>query len=127
MKESLVHIKSSFITNGQPAVVVEPSQSALDHPPVPAQPLCALDPSSGNTRDDAPLPPSLPASNVVVSFVSMQLGRSLTTPSAKLSRFLYRFDSINYISKSVGVVNVSSRADYGKGNSPSVDHNMALR
>ena len=127
MQESLVHIKPSLITNGQSAVVVEPGECSLNHPPVPAQPLCALHPSSGNPRSDASLAQSLAAPLEVIPFVSMQLRGPLSSPSTQQPSLLDGFYSIHNIGQSVAVVHVSSSAHYRKRDSLPVDHKMALR
>ena len=127
MQESLVNVKQSLIANGQSAVVVEPSQRTLNHPPVPAQSLAALHTSSGNPRRDAPLAQSTPAPLEVVPFVCMQFRRSLSSSSTKVLRLLDRSDCINNVGKRVRVVDVGWCADYSEGNSRSVDHKMALR
>jgi hypothetical protein len=82
-----VNVEPSLIANDQSAVVIEPSQSALDYPPMSAQPLTALYSTSGYMRNDASLTQSTPASLVVVPFICVQLARSLTSASAQLGRF----------------------------------------
>ena len=122
-----MNIEPSLITDSQPTIVIEPGKCAFDHPPVPTQPFCALDATPGYTRSDASVPEGTPAPLIVIAFVRMQLGWSLTAASAKLSRLLYRFYRIHNISQSVAVMDVGSSTDYRKGNSRTVDHNMALR
>ncbi len=127
MQESFVNVEPSLIANSQSAVVVEPSQGTLNHPPVLAQPLSALHTSSGYSRSDAPLSECFSTPCKVVPFISMQLGRPFPSTSAKLPSLLDGLDSINHISESVGVVDVGGCTDYGEGNSLPVDHKMALR
>ena len=127
MQESLVNVEPALVANGQSAVVVEPSQSALDHPSMLTQPLTAFYTTPGNPRSDTPLAQSFSAPVKVVSLVCMQLRRSLSSSSTKMLSLLNRFDSINNVGKSVGVVDVGGSADYSEGNPLSVDHKMALR
>jgi hypothetical protein len=127
MQESLVHVQPSLIADHQSAKLADPGKRALDHPPVPTQPLSALHSSSGYPRGDASLPECLPAPVVVVPFIRMQLEWSLPSSSAKKSSLSNRFDSVHNIGEGIAVVHVSRGADYGEGYSFGVDHNMALR
>lgn len=61
------------------------NQRPLHHPPVFAQPLAALNASSGNPANDAPLPQVGSASLEVVAFVGVQLCRSSTGTSWQAS------------------------------------------
>src|SRR3989475_3534537 len=56
----------------------KPAVRPLHHPPVFAQPLAALNASSGNPANDTPLPQVGSASLEVVAFVGVQLCRSST-------------------------------------------------
>ena len=71
-------IQLSFKADSQLAKACKPVAHPLHHPPVLAQPLAALNASSGNPADDAPLPPVGSASLEVAAFVGVQLGWSFT-------------------------------------------------
>lgn len=120
-------VQPPLISDNQALELVEPCEGTFDNPPVPAQPLAALHSSSGNPRNYAPLAECSPAPLKVVPFVSVQLGGSLPSSSAKHSPLLDGLDGVHHISKSVGVVNVSRSADYGERDTFGFDHNMALR
>lgn len=127
MQKSLMHIEPSFVADDQSPELAEPGESALHNPPVPTESFAALDTTSSYARCDAPLAQSSPASGVVVPFICMQLGRSLSSSSANSLRFLDRLDSINHISESVAVMNVGRSTDYCERNAFGFDHKMALR
>ena len=74
-------IQPSFKADSQLAKTCKPSVRLLHHPPVLAQPLAALNASSGNPPDDSPLPQVGSASLEVVAFVGVQLCRSFTRMS----------------------------------------------
>src|SRR5215212_9361022 len=84
MQERLVDVSLPLVAHRQPAVTLQPRQRSLHHPPMPPQPLAALDPAPGDTALDAAPPEGLSALLGVVTFVRMQLLRALprTTPRA---------------------------------------------
>jgi hypothetical protein len=127
MQKRLVNVQLTLIPQHQPLELVEPGEGAFNNPPVPAQPLTALDSSPRNSRSDAPLPQGTSAPLEVVPLVSMQLARSLSASFAKHSPLLDGLDSVYCISESVGAVSIGRGTDYGERNSLGVDHNMALR
>ena len=126
MQKSHMAVEPSLIANGQPSVVIEPSKCSFYDPPVSAQPLCAFHPASGYSWSNTSLSYSTPAPLEVVPLVSMQLARPLPSSSAKKPRLLDGLDGINYISKSIAIVDVSRCADYCKWNSLSVHNYVAL-
>lgn len=69
-------IPLSFKADSQLAKASKPAVRPLHHPTVLAQPLAALNESSGNPADDAPLPQVGSVSLEVVAFVGVQLGWS---------------------------------------------------
>lgn len=82
-------IQLSFKADSQLAKACKPAVRPLHHPPVFAQPLAALNASSGNPANDAPLPQVGSASLEVVAFVGVHLGWSFTcrfTPLNKITR-----------------------------------------
>ncbi len=126
MQKRLMHIQPPLIANGQSTEPVEPGKSALNYPPMPAQPLAALHASTSYPRNNAPVPQRFPAYSEVVPFVCMQLHRSpAASPSAEL--LLDWLDCINHLNEHLAVVDIGCRAHYRKRNSLPVDHNMALR
>src|SRR4051812_20594774 len=70
-----MNVGATLVADGEAAEAVEPSERALDHPAVPAEPLAALDAPSRDSRLDAPLATDLPAHRIVVGLVGMQLVR----------------------------------------------------
>ncbi len=78
LQQRFVDIQPSFKADSQLAKASKPAVRPLYHPSVLAQPLAALNASSGNPADDAPLPQVGPASLEVVAFVGVQLSWSFT-------------------------------------------------
>lgn len=74
-------IQPSFKADSQLAKACKPAVHPLHHPLVFAQALAALNASSGNAANDAPLPQVGSASLEVVAFVGVQLCRSSTGTS----------------------------------------------
>ena len=77
-QQRLVDIQPSFKADSQFDKACKPAVRPLNHPPVFAQPLAALNASSGNSAHDAPLPQADSAPLEVVAFVGVQLCRSST-------------------------------------------------
>ncbi len=84
-QQRFVDIQPSFKADSQLAKACKPAVRPLHHPPVFAQPLAALNASSGNPANDAPLPQVGSASLEVVAFVGVQLCRSSTGTSWQAS------------------------------------------
>src|SRR3989475_1120994 len=101
--------RSSFKADSQLAKACKPAVRPLHHPPVFAQPLAALNASSGNPANDAPLPQVGSASLEVVAFVGVQLCRSSTGTSWQASN---RRNRVHAPLEHLGVVPV--RAEIGR-------------
>ena len=84
-QQRFVDIQSSFKADSQLAKACKPAVRPPHHPPVFAQPLAALNASSSNPANDAPLPQVGSASLEVVAFVGVQLCRSSTGTSWQAS------------------------------------------
>ena len=103
---------------------IQPRQRSFYHPAMATEFLARLDPSPCNPRSDAPIPQCLSATWIVVPFVGVQLGRSLSWPSSRPPNWL---NGINGCFQHLGVVNIGCRLGYGERDSFSVDHKVALR
>jgi hypothetical protein len=79
--EGFVDVRTSLVAHGQPTEAIEPSVRALHHPPVPAQPLAALDAAACDARYNPTRPALVSARFSVVGFVSVQLVRPLSRPA----------------------------------------------
>jgi hypothetical protein len=77
-------VEPALVADGEPPEPGEPRQRALDHPPVPAQALGAVDPAPGDARDDGPLAAGAAAVAVVVALAGVRLGRALARPTGAL-------------------------------------------
>lgn len=75
-------IGAAFIADGEPAETVEPSQRALGHPAVAAEPFAAVEAAAGDPRRDVPASAGTPAEAMIVGLVTVQRGRALARPAA---------------------------------------------
>jgi len=71
-----MNVGAALPSSRQPAERGELGEAAFDLPPVPAEPLRALDLPSGDAGDHAPAPHRFPAARLVVAFVGVDLGPS---------------------------------------------------
>src|SRR5947209_15129469 len=84
-EEGEVDVVPPLVADHEPAAAGDPGQGALHHPPVPAQPLAALDPAPGDPGDDAALAAGAAAAAVVVGLVGVQLPRTSSGSAAWLA------------------------------------------
>src|SRR4051794_11560982 len=78
-------VVAALVADGQPPAARDPGQGTLDHPPVAAEALAALDPAPGDARDDAAPAAGAAAAGVVVGLVGVQLRRAPPGPAARLA------------------------------------------
>ncbi len=123
LEEGEMNISSSLVAHHEPAVLTQPRQGALHHPPVLAQLLRALYPLACNPHLDVSPAKCLPASGTIVRLVRVQL---LGTLPWSASRSLDRLDAIQELLKHHGVVPVRTRDHHMERYTLAVDHNMAL-
>src|SRR5215213_113751 len=81
VQERQVHVRPPLIPDARATVAIQPGEGALDDPPVPAEPLAALDATPGDARRDAPLAQLLPQRLRVISLVGVQLRGTLARPA----------------------------------------------
>jgi hypothetical protein len=79
--EGLVDVDASLVADWQAAEAVEPSVCALHHPPVPAQPLAALDAAACDARHNPTRSTLMSARSGVVGFVGVQFVRAVSRPA----------------------------------------------
>jgi hypothetical protein len=85
--EGLVDVGASLVADRQAAEAVEPSVCALHHPPVPAQPLAAVDAAARDARHNPTRSTLMSARSGVVGFVGVQLsGRRRGRPLRPLRK-----------------------------------------
>src|SRR5512135_2944593 len=81
-EEGVVEVGAAFPSGAQPAELVQPGQSALDRPTLPAQSGAVRGAAAGNDRGD-PAGSQCPAvGEVVVAAVGQQVARSPSGPAA---------------------------------------------
>lgn len=122
-----MNVLTSFVSDGEPSVTVQPCERAFHHPSVLAQLLLTFYTPAGYAALDASLAKTVPASASVIRLVCVHLVRSFARASP-LS--LWSFDRLNgvyQLLEHLGVVGVSPSEPYRKWDAPSLDHNMALR
>lgn len=119
-----MNVCSSFITDFQPLVAVQPGVRTLDDPTMAAKFLLRLHSFAGNARRDAALAQRSPILLRLVPFVRVQLVRSFPRPS---SWTFDRLDRIETLLEHRRLVDIG-RAQQDRERDPlSVDHKMALR
>src|SRR5215203_6621999 len=124
MQKRLVDVIAPLVADRQPSVLREPRQCPLHHPPVSSQLLAALYPLPCYATLDAALPQDLSALLVVVSFVSVQLLRTLPRPATGA---LYGLDGIHEFLEDHRVVGIGGAEHHAQRDAPSVRNKVALR
>jgi hypothetical protein len=117
-------VVAPLIANREPAVLRKPGQCALHYPPVPTQLLGALYAPSCYTALYAAPSQSFLALLVVVSFVSMQLLRTL--PRSAPARTLDGLYSVDEFFEDHRVVDICGREHYRQWDASSVRNKVAL-
>jgi hypothetical protein len=127
MQQRQVDVSMSLISNGEPAVAVQPGQRALYHPAVLAQPVAAVHSLTCYTALDASPVQRPPALLVIITLVCMHLVRSLAWESSRTFGSANRLDPVHKLLKHLGVVSVGRGKHHREGDTFGFDHNMALR
>ena len=122
-----MNLRPPLVPHGEPPEAIEPGKGAFHHPAVAAQPLARLDAATGNARDDAADPAGSATARVVVAFVGMQLGGTVTRAPATTMRLTDRRDGIQGRLQETRIMDIGCRERHGEGDSAGVDHKMALR
>ena len=125
MDKRLMDVVSALIANRKSAVLRKPGQRALHYPPVLTQLLAALYALSCYTALYPTPSQGSFALLVVVSFVSMQLLRTL--PRSAPARTLDGLYSVDEFFEDHRVVDVCGRERYREWDTPSVRNKVALR
>ena len=114
----------SLVADGQPAEPIEPSQRALDHPAVAAQPLAGIKHPPRDARLDAAPAQVSTAGAVVITFVGVELFGSAPRPAQRPMDGRDRFE---HLGEKEAVVAVGRRELHGERDALGFDHKMALR
>ncbi len=116
-------IEPSFETNAYLSKAGKPSVRALNHPPVTAQALPALDALAGDPGPYAAPLQILPASAAVVSLVGMQLVGALTRPAIQAT---YLGNRIQGGFECDRVMSIRPCYGDGQGNASGIDYEVPL-
>ncbi len=116
-------IEPSFETNAYLSKAGKPSVRALNHPPVTAQALPALDALAGDPGSYAAPLQILPTSAAVVSLVGKQLVGALTRPAIQAT---YRGNRIQGGFECDRVMSIRPRYGDGQGNASGIDYEVPL-
>lgn len=81
VEQSLEQVRPPLAADAK-AAAEEAGERALDHPPVPPQPLAQVDAPPGKPWGDTPGATSAPKGCDIVGLVGVQLGRALTGSAA---------------------------------------------
>ncbi len=122
-EERAMDIEPSFETNAYLSKAGKPSVRALNHPPVTAQALPALDALAGDPGPYAAPLQILPASAAVVSLVGMQLVGALTRPAIQAT---YRGNRIQGGFECDRVMSIRPCYGDGQGNASGIDYEVPL-
>src|SRR5829696_2118285 len=125
MEKRLVDVVAPLIANRESAVVGKPGKCALHNPSVSSQLLAALYALSCYTALYPTPSQGSFALLVIVSFVSMQLLRTL--PRSAPARTLDGLYSVDEFFEDHRVVDVCGRERYREWDTPSVRNKVALR
>jgi hypothetical protein len=121
--EAEQNFEPPLVVDGEAPEAREPSQRALDHPPVATQALGALDTSAGDAGLDAPRAAGTTAPIVVVPFVGVQLGGTLAGPSGALPD---RRHGVEQRLEEPAVVDVRGAEEQRERDAAGVDDHVAL-
>ncbi len=122
-EERAMDIEPSFETNAYLSKAGKPSVRALNHPPVTAQALPALDALAGDPGPYAAPLQILPTSAAVVSLVGMQLVGALTRPAIQAT---YRGNRIQGGFECDRVMSIRPCYGDGQGNASGIDYEVPL-
>ena len=123
-REGEMDVGSSLVADGEAAELGEPSQGALDDPPVSPQTLAALDAAAGDAVLDATAGESLTTAAMIVGLVGMQPGGAFPRSCPALAD---RRDSIHDRLQHPAVVDVGPRQLQRKGDGLRIGEDVALR
>jgi len=85
-------VEPALVADGEASEAAEPGEGALDHPPVSAEPLAAVDAAPSDPGLDPAPAQDAAAVLEVIAFVGMQLDRSLPRPAVALADRRHRLD-----------------------------------
>ena len=105
-REGELEVVPPLVADGKAPELGKPDQRPLDHPPVPAQTLTALDPAAGDAVLDATAGANPTTAALVVGLVGVQPGGAFTRPSPALAD---RRDGIHDRLQHPAVVHVGAR------------------
>lgn len=117
-------INSTLITDLQATIAIEPGQSPLYDPTMPAQSFTTFYPAPSNSRSDPTGSQDLAIMVAVIAFVRMQFTR---TPSGSTTLLADGWNCIDHRLQHGSFVYIGSRMPYDEWDSSSFDHKMALR
>jgi hypothetical protein len=115
--------RRSFVADGEVAVATEPSQRPLHDPAVAAQAGAALQPPSGDAREDAPAATGLPAVRKVISLVRVELTWASARPAAALAD---RRNGVDHALEALAVVDIRWAERERERNTAGVGEDVAL-
>jgi hypothetical protein len=116
-----MNVGSSFITNPQPAKLVEPGQGSLHYPPIDAQPTPMLRGASGQDGPDPQQAQRLPMNCRVIGPVSLDL----VWPTPRTTRLAPHWRNGGHQGQQLGhIMTISSSQQSRQGNPLSIGNDM---
>ena len=116
-------IGTSLVSDDEASAAVEPGEGALDDPAVSAQPVLALDPTSGDAGRDVARATGAAAAGEVARLIGVQFVGSAPRPTAAAAD---RRDGIQQCLEGHAVVDVGAGQDDGERNAAAVGDEVAL-
>src|ERR687883_371521 len=96
MHQRLVDVVTLLVAHPQASEALLPTERALDHPAVAAQPRAALDAAAREARRDASLSKPAAQSPVIIRLVGVQLLGALPRATAPSAHRLYSVHRLNH-------------------------------
>ncbi len=119
-----MNIVATFIANREASKLIQPRESSLHDPPMPAQRGAGVDAFARDPNSNAAITHRLAAARDVVGLVGMQRGRS---PSSLTRGLFDRRHGVEERFEGDGIVPVGASQTTGERRAPPVDHKVVLR
>lgn len=122
--KSFMHVRTTFIANTQPTVLMQPADRTLHHPAMPSHDFGIRSASTRNHRLDSSIPQRHPMGHRIVRFIRPQTLGGLTGPT---SFPRHRRNGIHQRKKLGHVVTVRRRKDNRKRDAVGIREDVVFR
>ena len=118
-----MQIGQALVPHAEAPVPAQPAQRALGHPPIPTEPLAAVDASAGDPRGDASPAAGGPTVGGIVRFVGVQLVGPLARPAQRAPDGLHGIEH-RFEGQAVGAVGCAEA--HAQWDAAALDQHMVL-